>query len=282
MRCVAVLVSSNLPQVVRDRWCDAFASEGAKAVVVSADHVTGAHGRTLQLEGGEADVDAVLAMALSSAHALKSLSVPVVNDPDVTAATSSKLVQYQLLSDAGVPTPETLSGEAALTLLAEGRPLPAALSGSEWVVTKPALGYGGRAVSRHRNTSDLRRLLSDAPEAMVAQQFLPAVTDGDIRVLVVDREPIAAMRRRPAEQGEWRTNLTLGGDATPHELAASECEIAAAAVRARGLTIAGADLVVTPEGPVVLEVNSVPGMRIAWVTGIDTFSPVAAAVLRRT
>jgi ribosomal protein S6--L-glutamate ligase len=99
--------------------------------------------------------------------------------------------------------------------------------------------------------------------------------DGDLRVIVAGGRVVAAMRRRAAA-GEFRNNLHRGGIAIVHHVSQAERRIALAAVRAVGLHAAGVDLIESPGGPLVLEVNASPGLQ-----GIEAASGrnVAAALV---
>ena len=80
---------------------------------------------------------------------------------------------------------------------------------------------------------------------VMAQRFLPAVTEGDKRILLVDGEPLGAINRRPSD-GEFRSNLAVGGQAEATELSAREhqiCDALAPALRAEGLFFVGIDVI---------------------------------------
>lgn len=292
---VAVIVSATLPEQVQRRIRAAFSGRGAACTMVAHDAVVGGSPGTLHVrEDGPAGgdpapeqahrVDAVLAMVVGSSadRHLRDLQVPVINDPAVVARSSSKLAQHRLLAGAGLPTPPTVAAPNAAAARQAAPVLLAGLGGQAGcVVTKPARGYGGRGVTRHHDARELVNRLVHASEALVVQRYLPEIRRGDIRVLVVDGRPIAAMRRLPADPDEWRTNLTLGGRGQAHQLTDEQAGLAVAATAARELVMAGVDLVDTDDGPVVLEVNAAPGTRIAWVCDVDVFDPIAGAVLDR-
>lgn len=93
---------------------------------------------------------------------------------------------------------------------------------------------------------------------ILVQPFLRG--DGDLRLIVVGGRVVAAMRRR-ASDGDFRNNLHRGGIAAAHHPTPEERRVAVKAVRAVGLAVAGVDLLETPRGPLVLEVNSSPGLQ---------------------
>jgi ribosomal protein S6--L-glutamate ligase len=88
--------------------------------------------------------------------------------------------------------------------------------------------------------------------------------------------------RRQAREGEFRSNLHRGGSATPTQLSAAETDTALRAARTMGLNVAGVDLLRSRRGPLVLEVNSSPGLEgIEAATGIDVAGEIIEYLARR-
>jgi ribosomal protein S6--L-glutamate ligase len=86
---------------------------------------------------------------------------------------------------------------------------------------------------------------------------------------VIGDKVVASMMRK-AKPGEFRSNLHRGGTAIPVDITQAECDLAVAASRALGLNVAGVDLLRSDRGPLVLEVNSSPGLQgIETSTGLD-------------
>jgi RimK family alpha-L-glutamate ligase len=102
----------------------------------------------------------------------------------------------------------------------------------------------------------------------------------DVRVLVLGERVVGAIER-DAAPGEWRTNLAQGGTARPFRPDAVLERLALSAARAVGAHWAGIDLLPTPDGPLVLEVNAVPGWKgLSAATGIDVAAQVLQELLR--
>lgn len=95
---------------------------------------------------------------------------------------------------------------------------------------------------------------------VIAQQFIKESGGADIRVFVVDGVVVGAMKRQ-GKEGEFRSNLHRGGSATIIELTDDEELTALKATRAMGLGVAGVDMLQSVNGPLVLEVNSSPGLE---------------------
>ena len=126
------------------------------------------------------------------------------------------------------------------------------------IVLKPLHGNAGAAVFRigeeGGNLRALAELFSEVwKEPFIAQAFLPAVTQGDKRIILVDGEPAGAINRRPSK-GEIRSNLAAGGTAEQTELTERERDICAAlgpALKKRGLLFVGIDVI----GGLLTEIN---------------------------
>ena len=104
---------------------------------------------------------------------------------------------------------------------------------------------------------------------VIVQEFIRESKGADIRVFVVDGQVVGAIKRQ-GKEGEFRSNLHRGGSAEVIELTDEEEIDAVKAVKAMGLGIAGVDMLQSSRGPLILEVNSSPGLEgIETATGID-------------
>jgi glutathione synthase len=143
------------------------------------------------------------------------------------------------------------------------------------VVLKPLNGKGGSGVTRHLaddpNLDALLEIHAElAREPVIVQKFLPSVTRGDKRILLVDGEPVGAINRVP-EKGQIRSNMAVGGKPEPVELNARDREICAAIgpeLKARGLIFVGIDVI--GEHLTEINVTSPTGAQaLKRFTGID-------------
>src|SRR5690606_8613444 len=111
---------------------------------------------------------------------------------------------------------------------------------------------------------------------VIVQEFIKEAKGADIRAFVVDGEVVGAMKRQ-GKEGEFRSSLHRGGTATIMELTDEEKHTAIRAAEAVGLGVAGVDLLQSARGPLVLEVNSSPGLEgIERATGND----IAKSIIR--
>src|ERR1700761_432322 len=126
------------------------------------------------------------------------------------------------------------------------------------MVLKPLYGGGGSGVARLKADDpnldallELHAMISREP--VIAQKFIPAVSKGDKRILLVDGEAVGAINRVPAE-GQVRSNLRVGGRAEQVELTARDrelCAIIGPQLKARGLLFVGIDVI----GDYLTEIN---------------------------
>ena len=156
------------------------------------------------------------------------------------------------------------------------------------LVVKPLHGNGGKAVFRvpadGSNLGALTELFGQVwPEPFMVQPFLPSVSEGDKRIVLVDGEFAGAINRKPGE-GEFRSNLAVGGSAEASELTAREEEICAAMgpeLKARGLVFVGID-VIGGEWLTEINVTSPTGIvAIDRFNGSDTGARIWDAIERR-
>ncbi len=116
---------------------------------------------------------------------------------------------------------------------------------------------------------------------ILVQEFVKESKGSDIRAFVVGRTVVGAMMRKAAP-GEFRANLHQGGTAMPIQLTLEEKKMALKAARVMGLHVAGVDLIRSNRGPLVLEVNSSPGLAgVEMATGKDVAGKVVKFLERQ-
>jgi ribosomal protein S6--L-glutamate ligase len=202
------------------------------------------------------------------------MGVYCLNESQAIARSRDKLRCLQVLSrhDIGVPptvftrTPEHVR---RCIEMADGPPVVVKL-------LQGTQGIGVVLAETEQAASSVIEAFHGLDENILIQKFIKESKGADIRALVVGGRVVAAMRRQ-AVAGEFRSNLHRGGTATACKLPADYRRTALAAARALGLRAAGVDLIESAEGPMVMEVNSSPGLEgISKATGVD----VAAEIVR--
>jgi glutathione synthase len=143
------------------------------------------------------------------------------------------------------------------------------------IIVKPIYGHGGAGVFRLKeDDSNLDSLLelffSKSREPVMVQAFLPAVSEGDKRIMLVDGKAVGALNRRP-KSGQVRSNLVVGGTAEKSDLSDADkriCDAIGPELRKRGLVLTGIDVI----GGRLTEINvtSPTGVQaIKKLSGID-------------
>jgi ribosomal protein S6--L-glutamate ligase len=117
---------------------------------------------------------------------------------------------------------------------------------------------------------------------ILVQEFIKEAGGMDIRCFVIGDKVVAAMKRQGAP-GEFRSNLHRGGSAAKVRLTPEERSTAVRAAKAMGLRVAGVDLLRSNHGPVVMEVNSSPGLEgIEKATSLDVAGKIIDFVVKNT
>ncbi len=136
-------------------------------------------------------------------------------------------------------------------------------------------GKGVLIAETNKAAESLINAFRDIGTEFLVQEFIKEAGGADIRCFVVGDKVIAAMQRT-AKEGEFRSNLHMGGTAKLIKLRPEERKLAVKAAKVMGLELAGVDLVRSDRGPLVLEVNSSPGLEgIEKATGKD----IAGAII---
>lgn len=178
-----------------------------------------------------------------------------------------KLRSMQLLARAGVGIPKTVFASSA----ADANELISLVGGAPIVVKllESTQGKGVVLGETKKSAKSVIEAFNSISARFILQEFIEEADGADIRVIVVGDEIVGAMMRKGGE-GEFRSNLHRGGASSPVELTKKEANIALKAARTLGVSIAGVDLIRSKRGPLVLEVNSSPGLEgIERQTGKD-------------
>ena len=206
-------------------------------------------------------------------RALAEMGVPTVNEVGALMVAIDKFRSSWLFAAARLPTPEVVVAqrlEEACRALARMR----------CAVVKPLYGSLGIGVERItvEDAAHLRELL-ERHGALYLQRYVPEADD--VRAFVVGGRVEAAIRRR-ARAGEFRANIHQGSSFEEIALDRFTAEVAVRATATIGLDYAGVDLLVTDDGPCVLEVNGTPSFRgVNQATGRDMAEPIVRHAIAR-
>lgn len=179
-----------------------------------------------------------------------------------------KLQSLQILSREGLGMPKTAftnfskGGEKQLVERVGGAPLVIKL-------LEGTQGLGVVLAETKKAGQSVIEAFHGLKARIIVQEFIKEAKGADIRAFIVNNKVIGAMKRQGAE-GEFRSNLHRGGKAEVIKLSKEEKTAALNAAKALGLSIAGVDLLQSDRGPLILEVNSSPGLEgIEKATGIN-------------
>ena len=202
-------------------------------------------------------------------------------NPSISISNSrDKLRSMQILAEAGINMPVT--GFASHTKDIEG---VIESVGSIPLVMKLLQGTQGQGIvlaetrkAAESVMSAFRQLDAD----IMVQEYIKESSGTDIRAFVIGNKVVAAMRRI-APEGEFRSNLHRGARVEKITLTDQENQIAIRAANILGLNIAGVDLMRSDRGPLILEVNSSPGLQgIETCTNIDIASQIITFIERKS
>jgi len=193
-----------------------------------------------------------------------------LNESVAVVRSRDKLRSLQLLSRKGVGLPKT--GYASdpddigdLIKMVGGAPLVIKL-------LEGTQGIGVVLAETKKAAESVLEAFMGLKANIMVQEYIKEAGGADIRCLIVGDKVVAAMKRQ-APQGEFRSNLHRGGSASIVKITPRERETAAKAARIMGLNVAGVDILRSERGPLVMEVNSSPGLEgIEKATGKDIAS----------
>jgi ribosomal protein S6--L-glutamate ligase len=186
------------------------------------------------------------------------MGVYPLNESVAIGRSRDKLRSLQILSREGIGLPVTAFAND--TTRADD---VIALVGGAPVVIKLLEGTQGIGVVLGETAKSARSVVDafhGANIAVLVQEFIKESEGRDIRAFVVGRLIVATMERSGVK-GDFRSNLHRGGTAQEVELTTAERSTALSAARAMGLNVAGVDMLRSKRGPVVMEVNSSPGLE---------------------
>jgi RimK family alpha-L-glutamate ligase len=269
-----------------DELLRALTSRGHTGTIVPYEALLARIGRRASLSADSQalfETDAVLARIIPNGsleqiiyrvdalHWLEDRGIPVMNSPRAIERCVDKFYTSALLHEAGLDTPDTVVCERLDDAMTTVRELGD-------VVIKPLFGSMGHGMVRVSDPDTAFRVLRalDMTRAVFYIQRVIQHDGADIRAFVVGNRVVAAIERR-STSGDWRTNVSLGGNARAIELSPEQTDAALRAARAVCADYAGVDLLPSRDGTLyVLEVNGIPGWSGVQQT---TSADVAGAII---
>ena len=199
-----------------------------------------------------------------------------LNESVAISRSRDKLRSLQLLSRKGIGLPVTGFAHKPddlqdLIKMVGGAPLVIKL-------LEGTQGIGVVLAETHKAAESVVEAFMGLKANILVQEFIKESGGSDIRCFVVDDKVVAAMKRQ-GKEGEFRSNLHRGGSASLIRITPEERATAVRAAATMGLNVAGVDLLRSNHGPVVMEVNSSPGLEgIETATGKDVAAMIIAYI----
>jgi ribosomal protein S6--L-glutamate ligase len=197
-----------------------------------------------------------------------------INSSLAITRSRDKLRSQQLLVMKGVSMPKTGFAHAASDLndlidLVGGPPLIIKL-------VEGTQGVGVVLAETRKAAESVTQTLRGLNANIILQEFIAESKGCDLRCFVIGDKVVAAMQRKAAP-GDFRSNIHRGGTAEPVRLSKIERETAIKAAKIMGLGVAGVDMIRSKRGPLILEINSSPGLE-----GIElaTHKDIASAIIK--
>ena len=178
-----------------------------------------------------------------------------------------KLRSLQILSRAGLGMPKTVFMDYS----SDTEGIIEAVGGAPVVIKllEGTQGLGVVLAEDKKSAQSVIEAFNDLHARIIVQEYIKEAKGADIRAFVVDGQVVGAMKRQ-AKAGEFRSNLHRGGEATIYKLNRQEKQTAITAAKKLGLTVAGVDMLPSKRGPLIIEVNSSPGLEgIEGATKVD-------------
>ncbi|TDB00353.1 30S ribosomal protein S6--L-glutamate ligase [Halomonas marinisediminis] len=235
-----------------------------------------AHQPSIHYKGGELETfDAVIPRIGASVtfygcavlRQFEMMGTYVLNDSVAITRSRDKLRSLQLLSRKGLGLPITGFAHSPddipdLITMVKNAPLVIKL-------LEGTQGIGVVLAETNQAAESVIQAFMGMKANIMVQEYIKEAKGADIRCLVIGDKVVAAMKRQAAE-GEFRSNLHRGGTASVIRITPEERSTAIRAAKAMGLRVAGVDLLRSNHGPVIMEVNSSPGLQgIESATGKD-------------
>jgi ribosomal protein S6--L-glutamate ligase len=212
-------------------------------------------------------------------HQFEMMGVYTPNRADAVGRARDKLRATQLLAQQGIGIPTTVFGDNpdrsgdVIDLIGEPPHVIKLVEGTQ--------GQGVVLTDSRSASLSLIDAFRGLDANFVVQEFIGEAKGADLRAFVVGGEVVAAMQRT-AKAGDFRANIHAGGSAKKIRLSRAERELAVLAAQTIGLGIAGVDLLRSDRGPLVLEVNSSPGLEgIEGATGVDVAGAIVDFIVNR-
>ena len=209
----------------------------------------------------------------------KHLGVYCLNSADAITQSRDKLFASLLFSENDINIPITGFAKSPM----DTKDLIRMVNGAPLIIKllESTQGRGVVLAETDKAAESVINAFKSVKTNILVQEFIKEANGQDIRCFVVNGKVVAAMQRQ-AEKGEFRANIHQGGQASLIKITAEERRLALKATKVLNLAVAGVDIIRSNKGPLLLEVNSSPGLEgIEKATGADIADTMIHAIERK-
>jgi ribosomal protein S6--L-glutamate ligase len=195
------------------------------------------------------------------------MNAMTVNSSLSITRSRDKLRSHQILAKRGLNMPRTIYA----TKVSDVDDLINSIGGAPLIIKmlEGTQGVGVVLAETYKAAKSVLEAFYGLRVNLLVQEFIEEAKGADIRAFVVGGKVVGAMKRQGVE-GDFRSNIHRGGTAQEIKLSGAEKNLAIQAVKVMGLDVAGVDMLQSKRGPLLMEVNSSPGLEgIETYTGID-------------
>ena len=286
------LLASNPQLYSNKRIMEAGAARGHDMVFLNVEHAymkLDANSPEIRYSGGNIlnEFDAIIprikpAVTFYGCALIRqfdNLGVYCLNSAEAITQARDKLFASQLFSKNDIHIPITGFAKSPM----DTKDLIRMVNGAPLIIKllESTQGKGVVLAETNKAAESVINAFKSVQTNILVQEFIKEANGQDIRCFVVNGKVVASMQRQ-AEKGEFRANLHQGGKASVIKITSEERKLALKAAKVLNLAVAGVDIIRSNKGPLLLEVNSSPGLEgIENATGKDIANTMIAAIERK-
>lgn len=286
------LLASNPLLYSNKRLVEAAEARGHEIVFLNVEQVymkLDAHSPEIRYRGGNIlkDFDAVIPRIKPAVtfygcaliRQFKNLGVYCQNSAEAIAQSRDKLFASQLFSNNDIHIPITGFAKSPM----DTKDLIKMVNGAPLIIKllESTQGKGVVLAETNKAAESVINAFKSVNTNILVQEFIKEANGQDIRCFVVNGKVVASMQRQ-AQKGEFRANIHQGGVASIIKITPEEKKLALKAAKVLNLAVAGVDIIRSNKGPLLLEVNSSPGLEgIENATGKDIANAMIVAIEKR-
>lgn len=286
------LLASNPLLYSNKRLMEAAEARGHEIVFLNVEQAymkLDAHSPEIRYRGGNIlkDFDAVIPRIKPAVtfygcaliRQFKNLGVYCQNSAEAISQSRDKLFASQLFSNNDIHIPITGFAKSPM----DTKDLIKMVNGAPLIIKllESTQGKGVVLAETNKAAESVINAFKSVNTNILVQEFIKEANGQDIRCFVVNGRVVASMQRQ-AQKGEFRANIHQGGVASIIKITAEEKKLALKAAKVLNLAVAGVDIIRSNKGPLLLEVNSSPGLEgIENATGKDIANAMIVAIEKR-